>query len=245
MWVYSTALRAYLLLHEVGHILQQARGTGVDWKRSVDSATTNEEQVRREVRILWDEYDADLTADGICRGFLLRTDEGKPIGAGEFLLNGFAGCAADLLGRLCNFVEDEVRAYQLHLGPLAPLYPSAFTLLRELFRVLAHTAALCVGMDPQPELTKSLKAIRGFDEFIAEDWRTFLDALAMDSSQTAEPELSRIWNAAMERLGLEIEDLPEGGQYIHVFDPVFCCDSDEAEDGEEGEPPEDSEDGSE
>lgn len=221
----SVAIRAYLLLHEIGHVLQQARGTGADWKRAGETAATYEEQVRREARILWDEFDADIVADQICRDFLLRNDEGKPIGAGEFFVNRFAGSAADLLERLCAFVHEDVEAHRLDLGPLDPLYPTAFGLLRELLRVLAHTVALCVGMQSAKDLTTSLEALRGFNEYIAEDWQAFLDALAENSGQKAEPELARIWNAIMDRLGLEIEDLPDGRQYVHVFEPVFCCDS--------------------
>ncbi len=226
----SVAVRVYLLLHELGHVLQQVQGTGASWRRSEHLATTNEEQVRREGRILWDEFDADIVADQICRDFLLRTDEGKPIGAGDFLVKGFVRCAADLLERICKFVVDDVHAYRCHLGPLEHLYPTSFALIQELLRILAHTAALCVGMQVVEDLTEILRALRGFNEYIGDDWQAFFDALTEESGHAAESELARIWDGVMGRIGLEIEDMPDGQQYVHVFEPVFCCDSDAEDD---------------
>ena len=235
---YEVILRAYLFLHECGHVLQQARGTGADWKRWDRPVQTHEETVRRAAWILWDEFDADLTADNMCRGFVLKDDQGNPVGPGEHLSDSFAGSVADLLDRLCNFVVDEVQAYRCNRRSLEGLYDDAASLIGELLLVLAHLAALCVGMKKVKELKAVLATLRGFDEYIGDDFQTFLEALAEDSGRTAEPELARICNTVFERVGLEIEDQPQG-LYVRVFEPVFCCDRD-ADDSKEEESVDDS-----
>jgi len=194
---YEVVLRAYLFLHECGHVLQQARGTGADWHRWASSARTHEETVRRVAWIIWDEFDADLTADSMCRGFVLKDDQGNPVGPGEYLANSFAGSVADLLKRLCTFVIDEVQAYRCHRRSLDGLYDKAASMIGELLLVLAHLAALCVGMKKVEELKSVLATLRGFREYIGDDFQAFLETLAENSSQAAEPELVRICKKGM------------------------------------------------
>jgi len=222
---YEVVLRAYLFLHECGHVLQQARGTGADWQCCASPARTHKETVRRAAWIIWDEFDADLTADSMCRGFFLKDDHRNPVGPGEHLADSFTGSAADLLKRLCIFVIDEIQAYRCHRRSLDGLYDEAASMIGELLLVLAHLAALCVGMKKVEELKGVLPTLRGFREYIGDDFQAFLETLAQDSSHAAEPELVRICNAVLERVGLEIEDQPQG-LYVHVFEPVFCSDPD-------------------
>jgi hypothetical protein len=223
---YEVVLRAYLFLHECGHVLQQARGTGAaDWQHWASPARTHEETVRRAAWIIWDEFDADLTADSMCRSFVLKDHQGNPVGPGEHLADSFARSARDLLKRLCTFVINEVQAYRCHRRSLKGLYENAASMIGELLLVLAHLSALCIGMKKVEELKNELATLRGFCEYIADDFQSFLEALAENSSHAAEPELVRICNAVFDRVGLEIEDQPQG-LYIHVFEPVFCYDSD-------------------
>jgi hypothetical protein len=216
---FDVVLRAYLLLHECAHALQQALGTAANWEP--DPARTYKETVRYAAGIIWDEFHADLVADRMCRGLVLKDNEGHPVGPGEHLADLFKGSAADLLARLCTFVVEEVQAYRCYRRSLDGLYEQAASLIGELLLALAHLVALCVGMKKVEELRTAVADLRGFREYIGDDFQAFLKTLIEDPFPTAEPELVRICNAVFERVGLEIEDQQQG-IWVHVFEPVFC-----------------------
>lgn len=220
----SVVVRAYTLLHELRHVQQHTQGDGENCEHSELLPTTYEEGVCHESRTLWNEFDADILADKVCRNTFQLPGDDKPIGPGDFLVTGFIESAAKLLDSICHFVERDVYSYRYNNGKLNHLYPTAVMLIRELLTVLAHTAALCiVGMQMATEIVSILKRLRGFNEYIEDDWQAFFDALTEKYSPAVESELARILKVIMKRMGLVIEDLPDGQQFVHVFEPVFCC----------------------
>lgn len=215
------AIRVYLLGHEYGHVLQKGRGTGLKWERSPDEVRTHTSEIRRAAQVMRDEFDADLTADSVCK-CCLHNNDGQPVPPALFFGHRFAESANELLGALCAFVSVDVQMYRVSAIGLADLYPKAGTLVGELMLVLTHAAALYAGAGDTKPLSESLAVCPGFAEYFADDWHAFLQALTAEDATEGEAELMRITETVLDRVGLVVEDTEDGGLYVHVHEPVMC-----------------------
>lgn len=217
----SLTLRWFLTFHELMHVVQRVHGDGANHEEFDVETSTYEENVQYQARVAYDEYEADLKADGLCRQFL--SADGVGVGGSEYLLNEYAGAVATILERVGQFVSAEVVPYRyMSIGSFEQLGSKAHLLLRELFRLLAHSVGLAQAVDSFDGLTKALEPLVGFAEYIGEDWSAFVDALQSGSGDAAEPELSRVWNAILKRMGFIFDNTDEGQLHIHVVDPVLC-----------------------
>ena len=220
----SVLTRVHLLTHELGHVLQQARGIS-DWRRARQPITTHAENIRRAALILWEEYDADRFSYCFCRA-VCRTADAGPLSFVNAFGRGMLNSGTELLDRLCVFVGNDVQGYRRTGKGLETLYPKGISILGELLLVLSHAAAAYSVEESLEDLTTALSAQRGFSAYLSEDWDAFLSALGdCDRATEAEGGLSLLIDRVISRTGLEIQDLPDGGMYIHVTAPTICTES--------------------
>lgn len=220
----DTAIRVYMLGHELGHVLQQGRGTGLTWERTPDEVRTHALEVRRAAQVMRDEFDADITADSVCK-LCLRGDDGQPVPPAALFGHRYIEAAQELLAACCKFASGELQKYRVFAVGLEDLYPKAGPLVGELMLVLTHAAALYAGAGDVGPLREALDDCPGFAEYFADDWKAFLRAIAQEDPEEGEAELVRIAEAVLERLGLVVEDTEGGGLYVHVQEPVLCEDA--------------------
>jgi hypothetical protein len=216
----NIVLRTYLVYHEIGHVLQEARGSGVNWHNKDRTVMPYAETVQRLPAILRDEFVADIIAGDVCNA-ILRNDKNQPIWPSEIMGPWFIDSVHQLMGNLCDFARHDVQNYRVTGIGLEGLLPKVAPLITELFLVLAHVAALYAQADKMDLLRTAMENINGFSSLVAEDWDAFLKALAKEDGADAEAEIIRIFDAVLSRLGLRIDDLPGGNLYIHVHEPVI------------------------
>lgn len=216
-------IRAYLLIHELGHVLQQARETSADWRRHQEPLRTHEEAIRRAAVILWEEFDADMFSLSVCQRICRRAD-GAPLTFASTFGHGFLESAKNLLDRLCAFAQDDVQTYRRTGNGLEALYPKATSILGELMVVLAHTASAFQADQDIEGLTTALQTFRGFAAYVGDDWEVFLTELRnKDNAVAAEDNLFALIDRVLSRLGLQIEDVSEGEMFVRVVRPALCA----------------------
>jgi hypothetical protein len=223
---HSVLLRVGILVHEIAHLLQQAQGRASDLRRGREPCRSHDDSIRFAAQILWEEFDADIVADRVCR-LLCKTADGTPIGYADVNRYGLIESVETLLSALCDFARDQVQHYRIQHSGLEELYPRASSLLGELFLVLAHAAAQFHSLGAADELTTLLKTKRGFEVYVGEDWERFVSELRdSDGALEAVDGIATLLNNAFARVGLQIEDYPDGGMFVHVSAPLFCSDPD-------------------
>lgn len=215
----NVVLRWFLLLHELMHVMQRATGVGANHEDFDEATSTYRENVAYQARKAFDEYDADRRADQLSRRFLRAF--GVDAGASNFFLNGYAGSTATLLAAMGDFVRTEVLPHRIGGGDEFALGLNAHKLVRELFKVLPHAAALADAVDAMDGLTEALVPQSGFSTYLSPDWSAFVKAMRASSGTEAEPELSRIWTDVLARLGLSITNGDDGRLDIQVSEPLL------------------------
>lgn len=217
--VESLALRNYLLCHELGHVLQHGQGRGIDYRQR---SSSNEEEMLRTAKIIREEFDADSTADALCR-LMLRDDQGKAFGPGHLLAPQFASASLDILTKLCDFALEVQRYREIGTDELLDrLYRNAGPLLGETVLLLTHTIALYLSARDLAPLSEQLAKSPGFKCYIEPDWNDFLEDLVSKDEGAAERRISEFLGNVLYRLGLRIEDRPGQAPYVHVHEPIFC-----------------------
>ena len=216
----NVLLRVYLLCHELGHVLQRGRGSGLDYSMP---SLTNAEEMRRAAVVIREEFDADRTADGLCK-LLLRDDAGNALDAGSIMGPEFCGAAISILGDFCSFAR-RVRDYRVTGIGLDELYQTVGALVGEALLIVTHAVALYAGAGKLPDFEQVIRTCNGFALYVAPDWDNFLMSLVESDDAVAELRLVRIIEAILHRLGLRIEDRPGAHPFVHVHEPLICPDA--------------------
>lgn len=212
----SLLVRTYLLAHELGHVLQEARGEGT---ADVHPLPTFAAWLEDAAGILQLEFDADRVATGTC-GLVLRDVRGEPARAGALWAPRMAGASCAVLSSLCAFVHD-VQAYRITSRGLDSLYPRGSQLVYELLLTLAHALALCDSAEVFAIVEDKLSATEGYAEYLQPDWEGISGALRTGDRAEGARELVRIMSSILARIGLRIEDMPNGSPFVHVHEPLF------------------------
>jgi hypothetical protein len=215
----SIVHRAYMVPHEIEHVLQRARDISPSLGTYDGRAKTEAEEAKRAAKILRQEFEADMIAVRICNG-ILRNKEGGHVYPGEVMGPWFLDAVRELIGKLSDFARKDVQFYRLTGIGLDGLYKKAAPLIGELLLVLVHAIPLYAQMDKMDLLGSALQDIPGFPASFGEDYDALRDALVMEDDAASETEIIRIYNTILHRVGLRIEDLPEG-LYVHVHAPLI------------------------
>lgn len=221
-------LRVYMLGHEVGHVLQNADGTGTDWRRWEGQANTHAVELQKFAATLRDEVDADWTANRTAE-LCLRDDAGNVGYPGNFFGEGFIEAAEDLSDELAK-VAFAVQVYRVTYVGLDDIAVKAKRLVGELLLVLSHAAPLFAGANRFTELTERLRKSRTFEAYVGPHWDKLIDGLDDTDHLRGEATAAEVADAIFGRLGLVYEDLPDGNVFVHVHEPVLC----EVDDGDDG-----------
>lgn len=212
--------RAYLLGHEFGHVLQKGRNAESSWTTLLNPNRSYSDELTRLASLIRDEFDADITACSFC-DMCLRDDDGKKVSISPFIGSWHIQIAQDLLRQLCDFASTDVLNYRVSYTGLNDLHPKAGSLISELLTTLAHGVALYAIDEDIESFLSALKKCPGFNEYIEPDWKSFLGSLCGDENNSCEQELVRITSSVFHRVGLIVEDMPEGGIFVHVHEPVI------------------------
>lgn len=215
----TMVIRTYLLSHEIEHVLQHAREADPIADIMDRPSKTIVEEMPRFAKIIMQEFDADKTAVSVCNG-LLRNSEGGQVYPGETMGPWFLDGIQELIGKLKEFSRGELQYYRLTGIGLNGLHTKAGPLVGELLLVLVHAIPLYAQMDKMGFLENGLRDIPGFAECFREDYDALRDALVMEDKVAAEAEFIRIYTAILNRMGLRVEDTPQG-LYVHVHEPLI------------------------
>jgi hypothetical protein len=214
----SLITRFSIAFHEIGHVLQQARGTGTAWIDWEYPALTHAEVLKRKAQMLRDEFQADVIAEACCKS-MLKNEKGEGICLSDVMGPRYVGSAHQLLKKLYDFAKFDIQEYLVTSKGLNNLTQTSSPLIGELLTVLTHAAAFYESSNQMDVLLAALKDAPGFNQFFSEDWDSFVNALIGKDCAVAEKTIVQICNDVLFRLGLHIEDCPDGTQYVHVHDP--------------------------
>ena len=172
--------------------------------------------------LLLDEFDVDRLVDVIVSG-LATKDDGQPWSLRE--LDEAQGMdwvhgLLDSLGRLPKFIDEEVWKFLTWEMGIDDLRMSVIPYVRDIFRLLSHTAARYMGTDPWPDIIERIKETNASQRFLKEHLDTILAQL--DDAQSPLEDSIRIVGQAVEgifpQLRSRFRTVPEG-VYISVREP--------------------------
>jgi hypothetical protein len=214
----SVYIRYEVLLHELCHVVWEAGHPALGNERR-DNARLFEGYLRSVSSLAWEEHAIDTMANNILVALnIFRNDQGDPVQMADVLGPRFCESARQLLDSFCRWVDDRVHGYRLTGLGLQEILPELSEKVQELFVLLAHTIAMFHEAGRLQELKSGIWAGNGFASFLSADWEELTEALGQDE----EPALNKIHlilTRFIERLGLRIGDLADGGCYIHVLAP--------------------------
>lgn len=222
-WTLSNSRCLITVLHELIHVLRE--------ERHLERLGEEEYTAGRDTRERWldgwgclllDEFDVDRMVDAIVGG-LARKEDGQPWSLRE--LDEAQGLdwvhgLLDTLGRLPGFVDEEVWKYRSRQMGIDDLALSVIPFVRDLLRLLSHTAARYLGDDLWPDIVERVKETEASQRFLKEHLDTILAQL--DDAQSPLEESVQVVGQAVEGIyhncGLGFRTVPEG-VYISVSEP--------------------------
>ncbi len=213
--------RVYMLGYVFGHALLQARETASDSTYTSDVPTVGADELRDVAVDLLDAFDADCTALFLCQS--LRLDDGSSVQCSQWLGDDLIANASALADSLCVFAAIDIHFYRVTAVGLEELYPRAALLLGQTLQMLVHAFALYTADGRYDVAIDALKQSSGFQAYLQPDIDEFVAALKEGEQHLREERLAIVVERILGRLGLRLEDMPDGGIYVHVSDPVLCA----------------------
>ncbi len=231
----NLACLLFLVAHEATHVLQY------DTRRIAQaSSDPGGRLVRRSARLLGrfaaDEYRADAVAFGLLSQVACVTDnttgDSRPAGPQDtFALDHLAGFEAAVL-EMYPTLADTIDDYRNHRMSLDSLLNVIVPFTDQLVTLAAHWQAVCDTLDIQdPWSLGDLPTTPATDLYVRPLW-TPLNGHLGSSLIVPTPDVIRDYDddlieisesavvAFWEKLGLTVEDMPDGSEYIHIDEPV-------------------------
>ena len=222
-WAINNPLCLTTVLHELIHVLREERHLErLGEEEYTAEGDTREGWLDGWASLLLDEFDVDRLVDVIVSG-LATKDDGQPWSLRE--LDEAQGMdwvhgLLDSLGRLPKFIDEEVWKFLTWEMGIDDLCMSVIPYVRDIFRLLSHTAARYMGTDPWPDIIERIKETNASQRFLKEHLDTILAQL--DDAQSPLEDYIRIVGQAVEGIfhncGLGFRTVPEG-VYISVREP--------------------------
>jgi hypothetical protein len=232
--VHNMASLIFLIAHELTHVLQYDTRS-ISPTDQIDRST-----IRRAARQLGryaiDEYRADTTGFTLLAHVASVTDQStgdtRPAGPLDTFalghLAGFEDALAGMYPRLAGTVED----YQNHRMTLEDLLNVVIPFTDQFVTLAAHWHAVCGGLEiSDPWIMGEIATSSATELYAKPLWTPFeaylnerlvlpgpADIGSYDADVVALSEVTVL--AFWEKLGITIEDLPSGDEYVHVADPV-------------------------
>ena len=219
-WALSNARCLTTLLHEFIHVLREERHIErLGEKEYTADGDTRERWLDGWACLVLDEFDVDRLVDVMVGGFATKED-GQPWSLRE--LDEAQGLdwvhgLLDGLDRLPRFVDEEVWMFRTRQMGIDDLAVSVIPYIKDLLRLLSHTAARYLGTDLWPDIVERVKGTDASQRFLKE----YLDTILahFDDAQLPLEESLQIVGEAVEGIfhncGLGFQTVPEG-VYISV-----------------------------
>lgn len=217
----ATVDRVYMLAFMFAHVIDRRQRPNAEGDLQDDERRTHAEAVRSAARVVVDAFDAHCTAVDLCRLWLSSAD-GTPLRFSEMYGASPVGSAHELGEKLSVFATIDVQFYRVTAVGLEDLYPRVGPMLGQTMLVLVHALALFAADDRVDVLMEALALSPGFKAYILPDADALRAAIGAADKSEREAGVVAVLERTLQRLGLRIEDQPEGGLYVHVAEPVLC-----------------------
>ena len=222
-WALSNARCLITVLHELIHVLREERHLErLGEEEYTAGGDTRERWLDGWACLLLDEFDVDRLVD-VMVGGLATKEDGQPWSLRE--LDEAQGLdwvhgLLDTLDRLPRFLDEEVCKYRTGQMGIDDLAMSVIPYVKDLLRLLSHTAARYMGTDLWPGIAERIEETDASQRFMKEHLDTIL--AHFDDAQPPLEESIQTVGQAVERVfhncGLGFRTVPEG-VYISVSGP--------------------------
>ena len=211
------------VLHELIHVVREERHIErLGEEEYTADGDTKERWLDGWACLLLDEFDVDRLVD-VMVGGLAAKEDGQPWSLRE--LDEFQGLdwvhgLLDSLDRLPRFVDEEVWMFRTRQMGIDDLSMSVIPYIKDLLRLLSHTAARYLGTDLWPDIVERIGGTDASQRFLKEHLETIL-AHFDDAQSPLEESLQNVGQAVegiFHNCGLEFQTVPEG-VYISVREP--------------------------
>ena len=223
-WALSNAQCLITVLHELIHVLLEERHLErLGEEEYTADGDTREQWLDGWACLLLDEFDVDRLVDVILGGVaskedgqsrsLRELDEAQGLDWVDGLL--------DTLNRLPRFVDEEVCKFRTRQIGIDDLALSVLPYVKDLLRLLSHTAARYMGTDIWPDIVERIRETDASQRFLKEPLDTIL-AHFDDVLSPREESIQAVGQAVegiFRNCGLEFRTVPEG-VYISVSEPT-------------------------
>lgn len=216
----ALAERFYMVGYLLAHVLREAREERPPSQPPAPAVRQYTESVRATAEVVTEAFDADWTAIELCRHWLTTTDE-STLRLSEIFGERFVAAVHDLGEKLSVFAAIDVQLYRVTDVGLDELCPRVCPLLAEAMVVFAHALALFAADDRVASLKESLALSPGFKAYILPEEAAIRNAIAAEQQEDRIDGIVAAFDRILLRLGLRIEDLPDGDVYVHVVEPVM------------------------
>ena len=223
-WALNNSRCLTTVLHELIHVLREERHLErLGEEEYTADGDTRERWLDGWACLLLDEFDVDRLVDVIVGGVASKED-GQPWSLRELDeaqgLDWVQGLL-DTLNRLPRFVDEEVWKYRTRQMGIDDLAMSVIPYIKDLLRLLSHTAARYLGTDLWPGIAERVKETDASQRFLKEHLDTIL--AHFDDAQSPLEESIQAVGQAVEGIyrncGFGFRTVPEG-VYISVNEPT-------------------------
>ena len=222
-WALNNSRCLTTVLHELVHVLREERHLErLGEEEYTADGDTRERWLDGWACLVLDEFDVDRLVDAIVGG-VAKKDDGQPWSLRE--LDDAQGVdwvhgLLDTLGRLPGFIDEEVWRYRTRRIGIDDLAMSVIPFIRDLLRLLSHTAARYLRDDLWPDIVERVKETDASRRFLKEHLDTIL--AHFDDAQSPLEESVQAVGQAVEEIfrncGLAFRTVPKG-VYISVSEP--------------------------
>ena len=222
-WGIKEPLCLTTILHELVHVLYEERHLNrLGEEEYTADLDTKERWLNNWATLLLDEFDVDRQVDKIV-GMLAGKDDGQPWSLRE--LDEVQGIdwvqgLLDSLNQTPRYVDEQIYRFQTGQIGIDDLATTVITQVKDLFRLLSHTASRYMETELWPDIMQQIKATDASQRFFREYLGNILDRLDDEQASFAES-VQVVAHAVAEifhNCGLGFKTVPEG-VYISVAAP--------------------------
>ena len=222
-WALNNSRCLTTVLHELIHVLREERHLErLGEEEYTADGDTRERWLDGWACLLLDEFDVDRLVDVIL-GVVASKEDGQPLSLRE--LDEAQGLdwvhgLLDTLNRLPRFVDEEAWKYRTRQKGIDDLAMSVIPYIKDLLRLLSHTAARYMGTDAWQVIVERIRETDASQRFLKEHLDTIL-AHFDDDQSPLEESIQAVGQAAegiYRNCGLGFRTVPEG-VHISVSEP--------------------------
>lgn len=224
LWSHSDGLgivnRVYMLAFMFAQVLDHGQSRNTEEDQQGDEHRSHAEAAHLAARFFIDAFDAHCTAVDLCR-FWLSSADGTPLQLSEMCGASPIASVFELGEKLSVFATIDVQFYRLTAVGLEDLYTRVGPLLGQTMLMLMHALALHAADDRVDLLMETLSQSAALKAYVLPDFDALRAAIRAADEAERVAGMVAVLERILQRLGLRIEDVSEGGVHVHVAEPVL------------------------